>query len=176
MVSFAVYTIVRFTLTIFQGREACSFAAGCSSTCSCSTKELIYQATTYKFVLNGYIRPKDDAPHTPPLGPLVVVFVGLGLGSAGLGQGTGKLSMVVWERFLVHLKPRTTQQERALYFEIASSFADTLDVLGFMDLRQASHSSHSVIQSALSLLQIRSPSLGVSIIHARVLTLVGLIR
>lgn len=54
------------------------------------------------------------------------------------GQGTGKLSMVVWERFLLHLKPRTTQQERALYFEIASSFADTLDVLGFMDLRQAS--------------------------------------
>lgn len=53
-------------------------------------------------------------------------------------QGTGKLSMVVWERFLLHLMPRTTQQERALYFEIASSFADNLDVLGFMDLRQAS--------------------------------------
>lgn len=46
--------------------------------------------------------------------------------------------MVVWERFLLHLMPRTTQQERALYFEIASSFADNLDVLGFMDLRQAS--------------------------------------
>ncbi|CAM9816743.1 unnamed protein product, partial [Ectocarpus sp. 12 AP-2014] len=50
--------------------------------------------------------------------------------------GTGKLSMVVWERFLLHLMPRTTQQERALYFEIASNFADNLDVLGFMDLRQ----------------------------------------
>lgn len=46
--------------------------------------------------------------------------------------------MVVWERFLLHLKPRTTQQERALYFEIASSFADNLDVLGFMDLRNVS--------------------------------------
>lgn len=44
--------------------------------------------------------------------------------------------MVVWQRFLLHLMPRTTQQERALYFEIASGFADELDVLGFMDLRQ----------------------------------------
>lgn len=42
----------------------------------------------------------------------------------------------MWERFLLHLMPRTTQQERALYFEIASGFADNLDVLGFMDLRQ----------------------------------------
>lgn len=66
---------------------------------------------------------------------------------ARLNQGTGKLSMVVWERFLLHLKPRTTQQERALYFEIASSFADTLDVLGFMDLRQAS--PQRVLLSAL---------------------------
>lgn len=52
-------------------------------------------------------------------------------------QGTGKLSMVVWERFLLHLMPRTTKQERALYFEIASGFADDIDVLGFMELRQA---------------------------------------
>ena len=52
-------------------------------------------------------------------------------------QGTGKLSLVVWNRFLLHLMPRTTEQERALYFEIASRFADNLDVLGFMDLRQA---------------------------------------
>lgn len=51
-------------------------------------------------------------------------------------QGTGKLSMVVWNRFLHHLMPRATQQERALYFEIASGFAENLDVLGFMDLRQ----------------------------------------
>ncbi|CAN0020902.1 unnamed protein product, partial [Laminaria digitata] len=50
--------------------------------------------------------------------------------------GTGKLSLVVWNRFLAHLMPRTTEQERALYFEIASRFADNLDVLGFMDLRQ----------------------------------------
>lgn len=45
--------------------------------------------------------------------------------------------MVVWDRFLHNMMPRTTQQERALYFEIASGFADELDVLGFMDLRQA---------------------------------------
>ena len=44
--------------------------------------------------------------------------------------------MVVWDRFLLHLMPRTTKQERALYFEIASGFAENLDVLGFMDLRQ----------------------------------------
>ncbi|CAM9284097.1 unnamed protein product, partial [Ascophyllum nodosum] len=50
--------------------------------------------------------------------------------------GTGKISMVVWDRFLLHLMPRTTKQERALYFEIASGFAENLDVLGFMDLRQ----------------------------------------
>lgn len=51
-------------------------------------------------------------------------------------QGKGKLSLVVWDRFLHHMMPRTTKQERALYFEIASGFGEELDVLGFMDLRQ----------------------------------------
>lgn len=64
-------------------------------------------------------------------------------------QGTGKLSMVVWNRFLHHLMPRATQQERALYFEIASGFAENLDVLGFMDLRQVRLKQGVCIKEAL---------------------------
>lgn len=59
--------------------------------------------------------------------------------------------MVVWQRFLLHLMPRTTQQERALYFEIASGFADELDVLGFMDLRQV----RAVLMAGMIYVQIR---------------------
>ncbi|CAM9152305.1 unnamed protein product, partial [Choristocarpus tenellus] len=51
-------------------------------------------------------------------------------------KGTGKLSMIVWDHFLKHLKPNLTWQERAMHFEIASNFSDELDVLGFMELRQ----------------------------------------
>lgn len=51
-------------------------------------------------------------------------------------QGTGEITMVVWDRFLTHLMPRTTKEERVIYFQIASGFSNRLDVLGFMELRQ----------------------------------------
>ncbi|CAM9277734.1 unnamed protein product, partial [Discosporangium mesarthrocarpum] len=51
-------------------------------------------------------------------------------------HGTGKLSSVVWDRFLQHLMPKSTWHERALHFEIASNFQDKLGAVGFLDLRR----------------------------------------
>jgi hypothetical protein len=51
-------------------------------------------------------------------------------------EGTGQISMVVFDKFMGHLMPRISRQERVLYFELAADFSDSVDLLSFLDLRR----------------------------------------
>lgn len=51
-------------------------------------------------------------------------------------ENKGTMSRTMWMRFLGYLKPELTEFEKAMYFELASSFNDDIDIISFLELRK----------------------------------------
>ncbi|CAM9214591.1 unnamed protein product [Phaeothamnion confervicola] len=51
-------------------------------------------------------------------------------------EGTGKVPLVMWDKFLGRLRPALKPSERFLYYEIITGFLGEVDIISFMDLHQ----------------------------------------